>query len=307
VTTDDMGERAETAPLGELMLAIDVTDTLRRRPELADKPDPVAALKDIYAALGIGASATALADGIAAYRSGRFVYAPPTRGLGAMLARLYVVRRHWLAGALSIGLMLAIALGGYFLVYRPYRDAQIEAAKVELAQTIPTQIDAAYQAIFEETKVQQAANDAAVLRDKGKAAAAKGDRSGAESALTELIAIRDTLREDFRLGIVDKPSVKWGFWTFPEDNSDATNYYLVVEARDSGGKILSVPVRNEPNGRIETVTMWGVRVPEEVYRAVEADKNDDGVIEHNLVGVKQYGFLEPAYLIAVLGGALTRW
>jgi hypothetical protein len=53
--------------------------------------------------------------------------------------------------------------------------------------------------------------------------------------------------------------------------------------------------------------MWAIRVPEEVYRAVEADKGDDGVIQHNLVGVKEFGFLQPDYLVTVMGGALTRW
>jgi hypothetical protein len=307
VTTEEMSAEGEAAPLSELMLTIDVTDTLRRNPQLADTSDPLGGLRDLYARLGIAAPDAALIQGIDAYRSGRFGYSAPARGLGPLLARLYVVRRRWLAGALAITLILAIGLVGYFVVYQPYRDAQIRQAQIELSQQIPAKIDALYRTIFEETKVQQAANDAAGLRQAGLAAAEKGDRAGAESALTELIAIRDTLREDFRLGIVDRPGAKWGFWTFPEDNSDATNYYVVVEARDADGKLLTVPVRNQPTGRLDSVTQWGVRVPEEVYRAVEADKADDGVIEHNLVGIKQFGFLEPNYLITVLGGALTRW
>jgi hypothetical protein len=44
-----------------------------------------------------------------------------------------------------------------------------------------------------------------------------------------------------------------------------------------------------------------------VYRAVEADKRDDGIIQRNVAGIKQFGFLEPDYLVQVLGGAVTRW
>ena len=50
-----------------------------------------------------------------------------------------------------------------------------------------------------------------------------------------------------------------------------------------------------------------MRVPEEVYRAVEADKQDDGIIQRNVVGLKQYGFLDVDYPVPVLGGAVTRW
>ena len=48
-------------------------------------------------------------------------------------------------------------------------------------------------------------------------------------------------------------------------------------------------------------------MPETVYRAVEADKQDDGIIQRNIVGVKEFGYLDPSYLIQVLGGAVTRW
>jgi hypothetical protein len=81
----------------------------------------------------------------------------------------------------------------------------------------------------------------------------------------------------------------------------------VVEAIDAHGAALSLPILNEENNQTETVNVWGIRVPEAVYRTVEADKRDDGIIQHNIVGIKQFGYLEPDYLIQVLGGAVTRW
>ena len=101
--------------------------------------------------------------------------------------------------------------------------------------------------------------------------------------------------------------MKSGFWTFPEINTEATNYYVVVEAVTPAGQALSLPILNEENNVTETVNIWGIRVPEEVYRAVEADKRDDGIIQRNIMGVKQYGYLDPEYLVQVLGGAVTRW
>ena len=103
-----------------------------------------------------------------------------------------------------------------------------------------------------------------------------------------------------------------GYWT--DDIQAAIRFYqatfgaeLFQEALGPDGKALSLPILNEENGQTETVAMWGVRVPEAVYRSVEADKRDDGIIQHNLVGFKQYGFLEVNYAVPVLGGAVTRW
>lgn len=286
------------------MLVMDVADSIGHDPALADDP---AAIRAAYRRQGIELSDETVAEGIAAYRDRRFFYRPRKSGLAAALARLYVWRNRWLPVTWAITLMLVIGLGGYLLAYKPYRDAQLANAQLELSQTLPAQMDALYNTIFEETKVQQAASEAAGLRARGKAAAEQGDRAGAEAAIADLTAIRDTLRMEYRLTVVDRAGTKWGFWTFPEDNNQETNYYVVVEAHDADGKLVSVPTRDEPTGKVETVAAWGLRVPEEIYRAVEADKGDDGTIEHNLVGVKQFGFLDPDYVVATLGGAVTRW
>src|SRR5690606_14052478 len=139
-----------------------------------------------------------------------FVYEPPKPGLQVTLARAYVGRKAWLPATFALGLMLVIVLGGYFLVWRPYKDAQAEQARLELVEKLPATMDALYQTIFEETKVQQAANDAAFIRDRGKVAAAEGDRMGAERAVADLTSIRDTLRQEYQLQIVSRDGVKSG-------------------------------------------------------------------------------------------------
>ena len=295
---------SEAAPLSDIMLAMDVAETVRRDPGLAED---LPRLIGIYARQGLPLSDAVAADGVAAWRASRFAYVPAQAGPAVALARLYVWRRHWLPAAVAVLLMFAIGFGGYFLVYRPYRDSQVEQARVELTQTLPAAMDALWETIHEETKVQQAEIDATDARNRGKDAVAKGDRDAAQDAVDELTAIRDTLRLDYQLMIVDAPDTKWGFWTFPADNSAETNYYIVVHAVDADSKAIEMPVRDEQTGKSSIVSQWALRVPEEVYRAVEADKADDGQIEHMLVGIKDFGFLEPDYTTQVLGGALTRW
>ena len=136
---------------------------------------------------------------------------------------------------------------------------------------------------------------------------AEADREQAELALTHLTALRDQLRQEYTLRVVNRSGVKSGVWTFPENNTDASNYYIVVEAIDGDGKTLSLPILNEETGETETVSMWGVRVPQSVYDAVGADKQDDGIIQTNEVGRKSDGFLDVDYLMPTLGGAITRW
>jgi uncharacterized protein (DUF2164 family) len=303
------------APLDDVMLAMDVVDTLRHRQDLvarelsaeAREKQLLEKLRDIYHSQGIEVPDSVLREGVAALNESRFVYEPPKPGLMTTLARLYVGRKRWGPAALAFALVLIIGLGGYFLAYRPFVAAQQEAARIELAETLPAQMDALYDTIFTETKVQQAAIAAEEQRNRGKAAAAEGNREGALAAIAELGRIRDRLRQEYTLRIVNRPGADTGFWRFPESNTDAANYYIVVEALDPEGTALSLPIRNEETGKTETVSIWGVRVPEAVYRAVEADKSDDGIIQRSVVGLKQFGFLDVDYAVPVLGGAVTRW
>ena len=303
------------APLDELMLAMDVVDTLRHRQDLATREldgvtreqQLIDKLRDIYHQQGIEVTDDILKEGVSALAESRFVYDPPKPSLGTSIARLYTSRGKWGRPAVSILVALAVFLGGYFLVYKPYQAGIAEQARIELTQGLPAQMDAIYQTIFEETKVQQAVVEAEEFRTRGKAYAAEGNREQAELALTHLTALRDQLREEYTLRVVNRSGVKSGVWTFPENNTDASNYYIVVEAIDGDGKTLSLPILNEETGETETVSMWGVRVPQSVYDAVGADKQDDGIIQTNEVGRKSDGFLDVEYLMPTLGGAITRW
>jgi len=306
---------AEKAPLDEVMMAMDVVDTLRHRQDLVERELAgedrekrlIDKLREIYHQQGIEVTDDVLKEGVKALEESRFAYAPPKSSLGVTLARLYVKRRRWGPAVLAILLVAALGLGGYFLAYRPFQQAQIEGARIELAEKLPAQMDALYQTIFEETKVQQAATEAEQLRERGKKAAAEGNRAGAEQAIAGMTALRDKLRQEYQLRIVNREGQKTGFWTFPEVNTAATNYYVVVEAIDNDGKALTLPVTNEENGQTENVSIWGVRVPESTYRSVEADKRDDGIVQRNVLGLKEYGFLDVDYVMPVQGGAVTRW
>jgi hypothetical protein len=306
---DRLHGAAEAAALDELDLILDIANTVRRDPSLAAETDATRRdrLREIYRRQGIALDDRLLDEGVAAYRSERFGYAPRKGAFTNALGHAYVVRRGWLPVATSVLIALVIGLGGYYLVYTPWHRAQLSQLETELEVAFPARMDELYQAIYDETKVQRAVIDAAAIRDQGKAAAAAGDRAGALSAIAGLQQISDTLQAEYRIVIVSRPGEKWGFWTFPENNSEATNYYLVVEGVGADGKPVPVPVTDEQTGRTETVSKWAIRVTEPVYRSVERDAADDGNVQAAVIGVKDYGFLDVDFTIPVLGGTLTRW
>ena len=304
-----------SAPLDEVMLAMDVVDTLRHQQNLvARELDGVTReqqlidrLRAVYHQQGIEVPDHILKEGVSALAESRFAYEPPAPGLGTTLARIYVGRKQW-GRPLMAGLIALVVLGvGYFGVWQPYQRGQAEQARLELSEGLPAEMDALYQTIYEETKVQQAVTEAEAPVERGQAFAAAGDRAGAEDAVARLTALRDQLRLEYVLRVVNREGVQSGFWTFPEINTDATNYYVVVEALDPDGNALTLPILNEENGETEEVAIWGVRVSESVYDSVAADKRDDGIIQSNIMGRKSDGFLDVEYAVPVLGGAVTRW
>jgi hypothetical protein len=306
---------AEKAPLDEVMLAMDVVDTLRHRQDLVERElmgdarekQLIEKLRDIYHQQGIEVTDDVLRAGVKALAESRFAYTPPKPSLTTALARAYVSRKKWGPATLAIVLLLVVGLSGYFLAWQPYQAAQADQARIELSEGLPRQMDALYQTVYEETKVQQAVTEAGALRTKGKAFAAEGNRAGALQAIADLTALRDRLRTEYTLKIFTKEGERSAFWRVPDSNPDATNYYLIVQAIGSDGKPLSLPITNEETGKIETVDTWGARVPENTYRSVENDKRDDGIIERSTLGIKDYGFLDPDYVMPVLGGAVTKW
>lgn len=302
-------------PLDDVMLAMDVVDTLRHHRGLvarelgeADRADQlVEKLRSIYHEQGIEVPDHILKEGVAALDESRFTYTPSAGGFATTLARIYVIRHlwaKWVGGAL---LATFIVASGYVFGYLPFQAGQVEAARIELAETLPAQMDTLYDSIFEETKVQSAVVLANQLRQTGKTAALEGDRDRAIRSVDGLTEIRDTIRQDYTLKVVNREGVQSGFWRFPEVNTAASNYYVVVEAIDDAGNTLALPITSEENGQTETVNLWGVRVPERIYRSVAADKQNDGIIQRNVVGRKPYGYIEVDYIVPVLGGAVTRW
>ncbi|WP_020507266.1 DUF6384 family protein [Lamprocystis purpurea] len=215
--------------------------------------------------------------------AGRATPPPRTGGLG-----------HWFwIGGLA-GLVALAAGVNYFVFVAPSAALPADLARVHTEALALAQTDQARQTLERYYNAGQVA-----LRDQ--------DKDGAKLALAELDAARIALGQEYRLRIVNRAGEQSGVWRIPDLNTKARNYYIIVEAVDPAGPVLTVPVENEETKRIEHVKAWGLRVDQGTFEAVARDKRDDGVIERDRFGYKARGTLVPEYEMQTTGGAITVW
>jgi hypothetical protein len=111
--------------LPEVMIAMDVVDTLRHQRSLVERELQsedreqalIEKLRRIYADQGIDVSDAVIAEGVRAMREERFAYNPPKTGWRVSLAHVYIDRGRW-AKRLLIGLAALVGIwGAYQYVY----------------------------------------------------------------------------------------------------------------------------------------------------------------------------------------------
>jgi Tfp pilus assembly protein PilN len=300
-------DTATRHPLNDVMLAMDVVDTLRHRQLLVERELNTEAreqtlikrLREIYAAQGIDVPDHILAEGVAALDEERFVYTPPEPGWRVTLAHLYITRGTWGKTLLAIlAMIIAVAI-----VY----TTMISGPQQRRLAALPGELATQRQAIIELTEVPEARERAQQYLVQGQAALREEDPDAAGKAVVSLKELRAQLEQEYTVRIISRPGESSGVWRMPDVNTDARNYYLIVEAVTADGSTLTLPVRNEEDGKVYKVNKWALRVSEQLYEQIAADKSDDGIIQQRDFGVKRRGQLAPDYAMPTTGAALTDW
>lgn len=188
--------------LDDLMLAMDIVDTLRHDMRIAERElddgkrraDMKKRLGEIYASQGISVPDDMLEEGVRALEQDRFTYKSRATGLQAGLARLYV-KRGKLGRVLGVLLLLGAAgwAGWYFGMERP-RLAREAAVAAELASG-RERLDAALAGITATTQSPVLRDRAEALAADGRAATAAGDQAALARALDGLGAITAEAKE----------------------------------------------------------------------------------------------------------------
>jgi hypothetical protein len=297
----------EPRKLDDVMLAMDVVDTLRHRTRIVDmelnesarEEQLVARLKEIYGAQGIEVPDRILKDGVKALAEQRFVYRPPRDRFSVRLAKAYVNRKRWLPQMVTaVGLLAAIAVGFQLLVFGP-----MNAEWQNMPNTISAEL-AEGQALATDPVIDA---QLASLAAEGQRAVANGDRDAARTQLKTLQGMNDQLAQEYDIRIVSRPDEDTGFWRQANDQPNAMNYYLVVEAVAPGGRVLKVPIRSVEEQTTESVSLWAQRVDKATFDRVGAEKASNGMVVNDILGRKTRGELEPAFDTPVPGGAITQW
>lgn len=290
-------------PLDEVMLAMDVVDTLRHRSKLVNQElasedrdqQLIERLRKIYTAQGIEVTDHVLQEGVAALKEDRFVYRAAGTGFSRSLARAYVSRDYWGKWLLRGLAVLAIGYAAYYFTVLAPRGS------------LPDDIKAMRDQVIQIAQTEQGDDKANDIFAQAQIALRENDTDAAKQAMAELSNMRSTLEQSYTLQIVNRPEQSSGIWRVPDVNSSARNYYIVVEAMGPAGNTLEVSVTNEETGKTKRTNMWALRVDEQVFKQVASDKQDDGIIQNKRFGEKRVGYLQPEYAFPTSGAALTDW
>ena len=178
---------ASEAPLDDVMLAMDVVDTLRRRERLVQKEldesgredELKERLRKVYSAQGIEVPDRIIEEAVTALKEDRFTYEPPTDGLWKTLARLYVDRGRWGKWVAGGAAALVVAWAVYWFTVSAPRAA------------LPERLQALYQEVMELSQDEQARSRAVSLLARGQARSAAASRGLAATARVLSAPARD--------------------------------------------------------------------------------------------------------------------
>ncbi len=294
---------AKAESLDDVMLAMDVVDTLRHRQHLIEKEldsderdqKLMKRLREIYSSQGMEVTDEILATGVEALKKDRFIYSPPKEGFKTKLAYLYITRDHWIKWlGLAISIILALSLVYNIYILGPIKQLPDDLAKAQ--QDILS--------IAKDPKAKTLANN---YYDVGTSGLSSGDNDQAKSALKSLEELSFELGQIYTLRIVSRAGQSSGIWRVPDKNKRAMNFYIIVEAISPSGKVLPQYITSEETGKIKKVDQWGIRVEENVFNRIRDDKKDDGIIQKNIFGKKEKYFITPQYNYPSSGATIYKW
>jgi anti-sigma-K factor RskA len=302
------------APLDDLMMAMDVVDTLRHeegqvaRELKTNERDAamVERLRQVYASQGIDVPDHILKAGVEDLKRDRFVYSPPSAGFQRTLAMIYISRSTWSKWLAAVVAVVIVCIAAwYFIVKLPAQRAEADLlARLQALPATYTELVGRIDSLTENTEIEA---NAARLATDGNLALSDGNNEAAFKAEADLRDLAGRLQEVFEVRIISREGVPTGVSRIPESNPDTENYYIVVEAVDADGKILERRIVSEESSEAELVDKWGQRVSETIYNAVRRDKMEDGIVQKGVLGQKRRGELDIKWRSGVQDGAITKW
>lgn len=314
-------DRADTLSVAEMLQIMDVATALRHDRQLVEQElnrDQLTALlreKMIAAAKVTGeeVSPEEVDAAIERYYGRLYTFKEPPRSLTLLLAHLYVRR-------VEIAKWGAAALGSAFLVWWlflwPWGPLTVTGRTRQRVERLAAEIaqrEAAIRALARDTS---SGDEAARLAAEAETYRRQGDPQKLETVRAALAGLESRLGEEYTVSVASpvggRSAVQRLF--HDKDGRRVSGYYLIVQAKRPDGTVLTRRVHDDETDKNKDVTVWGERVPEDVYRRLEKDKKDDGILNETTFAVKKRG--EPDEAITMIGsdgqplrhlGRITEW
>lgn len=195
------------APLGDLMAAMDVVDTLRHQQGIAEreldgegrKQRLLARLRDLYDAQGIDVSDQVLQEGIEALEQERFQYKPVSPSWQTKLAHIWVSRSRW---GKPIGFLSIVAI--IFLAYYIFAEVLPEH---RLQANLPKQLDSVLDDIKGSSKKPELIEQAEQSAIIAKRAITQEDYTSAKTALADMSSVAKLLNTAYTIRVWVRPCI----------------------------------------------------------------------------------------------------
>jgi hypothetical protein len=113
--------------------------------------------------------------------------------------------------------------------------------------------------------------------------------------------------ENIRYQIIDRDGEKAGFRRMKDNNPNTTQWFLVVEAVETNGKPVAMPVMNMDTGKVSVVEKWAVQVSEKDFMKYSDQKKKTGKIADTTIGTAPSNTTEPKWSVTLTGNMLTEW
>jgi hypothetical protein len=300
--------------LAEMIRIMDVATALRQDRELVEEQ---LNLDQIKARLREKLTASAKVTGeevtdaevdaaIEQYYSNLHAFREPSGDFRIVLAHLWVRRKSILAWSGAALAALALTAWLFLLPSGPFNPrGRAERRISALTQNIHRSAD----------RIKVVSKDSAMIPEVAKLVAeadtyeAQQDLARLEKVNQQLSDLEVRLREEYTVTIVTAPGKKSGIDRYITDSEGrrVSGYYVIVEARRPDGTVLPRRIQNSETGRDEEVSVWGERVPKEVYDRLARDKREDGILSETTFAVKRTGFAnEQIQMKGSDGQALSR-
>ncbi len=237
----------------------------------------------------------------------------PPGGVQTALAHLWVMRRQIISSTLAVG---AVALLGWWLFFAtsgPFSPVgRKQRALADHWQSVSNSV-ASIEAMSTKPDV---VAEVKLLQGEAETARKAEDIERLADIRARLRNLDVRLQEEYEVRIVSGENRQSGIDRyFTDDTGTRTSgYYLIVEARAPDGRVLERSIHNAESDRDERVSVWGERVPQEVYDAIKRDKQTDGVLDETLFAVKRRGQPEEVVVmknpfgnVVERSGQITKW